>query len=374
MSQKKILLIGEGGIPSGYARVLRSIFSRLTGDFSLQQLATRYDGGSHDWPWPLHAISTEADPYGFQRVAPLIDEIAPDAVFLLYDLSFLGWFVRAIRGARRVPPIVVYAPVEARPLVPELITPLSGVAHIATYTEYGKRAIEETGVSLPPVGVIPHGIDTRLFYPIEGRRDPDAFIVLNANRNMPRKCIDVTVAAFALFAAGKPPSVRLWLHMGVEDRGWNVVLLARRYGIEDRLMLTTAELTHPRATDEELNLLYNSCDAGVNTASGEAWGLVSFEHAATRAAQIVPDHTAQSELWRDAAELVPPVYTDVNTSILTGAYHLDPKDVAGALERLYADPAHRARLADAAFANATRPEYSWDSVAETWRRILAEVV
>jgi len=40
--------------------------------------------------------------------------------------------------------------------------------------------------------------------------------------------------------------------------------------------------------DRELNLLYNACDVGLNTASSEGWGMVSFEHAATGAAQIVP--------------------------------------------------------------------------------------
>jgi len=381
--RRRILIIGEGAVPSGYARVIRSIFSRLTGELEIHQLATRWDGGAHDWPWPLVQGTTAGDLYGHQRIASLVDELRPDVVFALYDLSLLGPVVRAVRCAAHQPPIAVYAPVESGPLAPELLAPVAAADRIATYTPYAKRVMEECGVALPPIDVVPHGVDTRLFHPIEGGRaearrrmgiDQDLFVVLNANRNMPRKCIDVTMHAFARFAAGKPPNVRLWLHMGVEDRGWNVVILARRLGIEDRLMLTTAELTHPAASDQELNLLYNACDVGVNTASGEAWGLVNFEHAATGAAQVVPDHTAQSELWRGSAELVPPVYTSVNTTILNSAHHLAPGDVAAALERLYSDPAHRARMAAAAFANATRPEYAWDAVAAQWRRILLALV
>jgi hypothetical protein len=48
---------------------------------------------------------------------------------------------------------------------------------------------------------------------------------------------------------------------------------------------------------DKLNLVYNTCDVGVNTCIGEGWGLVNFEHAATRTAQIVPDHTSLKEIF-----------------------------------------------------------------------------
>jgi hypothetical protein len=49
----------------------------------------------------------------------------------------------------------------------------------------------------------------------------------------------------------------------------------------------------------------NACDVGINRAMGEGWGLASFEHAAAGAAQVVPNHTACSEIWRERAELIP---------------------------------------------------------------------
>jgi D-inositol-3-phosphate glycosyltransferase len=51
--------------------------------------------------------------------------------------------------------------------------------------------------------------------------------VLNANRNQPRKRIDITLRGFALFAVDKPETVQLYLHMGSEDMGWNALQLAR---------------------------------------------------------------------------------------------------------------------------------------------------
>ena len=87
--------------------------------------------------------------------------------------------------------------------------------------------------------------------------------------------------------------------MGVEDCGWNIVLLAKRHGIEDRLILTAHMPFLPVVSNRVLNCIYNACDVGINTSIGEGWGLVSFEHAATGAGQIVPRHSACEELWRD---------------------------------------------------------------------------
>ena len=390
--QPRILIISEAGAPSGYARVIRSIFTPLAREFEIEQLATRYDGGAHDWPWTLHAAATAEGPYGFDRVAPLVDSFRPDAVFLLNDLSFEGCYAAEVRRASHRPRIVAYVPVESGPLAPELLLPLDGVDDVATYTAYGRRQLEaavaearnmKPDFRFPDIDVIPHGVDTAAFHPLPGGRAEarrrlmpavkDAerlFIVFNGNRNMPRKNIDVTIRGFARFAEGKPESVRLWLHMGVEDRGWNVAVLARRFGIEDRLMLTTGENKPPALDDATLNLIYNACDVGVNTCSGDAWGLVSFEHAATGAAQVVPEHTAQAELWRGAAELVRPRMTMIHTQNLIDAHLLDPEDVAVAFERLYADREYREAMAAAAYRNATRPEYRWERIAARFAAIL----
>ncbi len=50
----RILIIGDAVAPTGFARVIRSIFEPLGGDFELHQLATRYDGSPADFPWKLY--------------------------------------------------------------------------------------------------------------------------------------------------------------------------------------------------------------------------------------------------------------------------------------------------------------------------------
>jgi hypothetical protein len=103
---------------------------------------------------------------------------------------------------------------------------------------------------------------------------------------------------------------------------------------------------------------------------GEGWGLTSFEHAATRAAQIVPDHTSFRENWTGAAELVATTGTDTVAHEHAEMYTVSPDGVAAALDRLYRDPDLRAARATAAWTRATAPTYRWSAIAARLAAIL----
>ena len=118
--------------------------------------------------------------------------------------------------------------------------------------------------------------------------------------------------------------------MATEDTGWNVIILARRYGIYDRLMMTKADNSRPELPDEQLNVLYNACDVGITTTTGEGWGMVSFEHAATKSAQIIPRHTSLAELWNGAAEFIEPTAKMTYPGNLTEGLVVSVPDVAKA--------------------------------------------
>jgi glycosyltransferase involved in cell wall biosynthesis len=300
----------------------------------------------------------------------------------------------------------MYTPVEAGPIAPEIIEPLEGVARYVMYNEFGRGVIADSLAAIrtrrpdfgfSPLDVIAHGVDQDHFFPLSasaagsanevarrlaarqqlGIDTPEtrgAFIVLNANRNMPRKRIDLTLQGFAQFARDKPANVKLYLHMATEDSGWNVLLLAKRYGIFDRLIMTRADNQRPAFDDATMNALYNACDVGLTTSTGEGWGMVAFEHGATRAAQVMPRHTSLAELWDGAAEFIEPVCSMTWPGNLTEGQVVSAEGVAAALQRLYEDSAHRDRLAHRAYANAHRPEFAWDVVAAQWRRLLDDTI
>lgn len=398
----RILIIGDAVAPTGFSRVIRSIFEPLHNDFELHQLATRYDGRPHDYPWKLYRAAKGKSVYGYDQIIPLVEEIKPAIAFLLYDIPFQVPYMEELRKLTPQPKVVIYSPVESGPIAPEILQRLQGVSRYVLYTQYGLSEIakslervraQDSHFQFPELEVIPHGVDTHRFYPLGDDRGEiparritarramklddeehlEAFIVLNANRNMPRKRIDITMQGFAQFAKDKPANVKLYLHMATEDSGWNVLILAKRYGIYDRLIMTQADNSRPSFSDEQLNLLYNACDVGITTTTGEGWGMVSFEHAATRAAQIIPRHTSLAQLWAESAEFIDPVMTLTYPGNLTEAHIVTPEGVAASLQRLYEDRDYRDSLAEAAYRNATRPELSWSSIAAQWKRLFNEV-
>lgn len=398
--RRRILAVGDGVVPTGFARVLHSLLDRLRDRWEIHHLAINYDGGPHALGWDVYPAASEGDFWGANRLRGLVEQVRPDLVFLLNDPWVLGSYLEALREVRDSVRVVAYSPVDAGPLEPAMVAPLAGLDRLVLYTEFGRREIESSFAHLrrempdarfPELGVIPHGVDTELFHRLPAENGSsgrelarqrllpapefrDAFIVLNANRNQPRKRIDVTIKGFALFARDKPENVRLYLHMGTEDCGWNVVALARRHGIEDRLILTAEERLLPAVTDDVLNCIYNACDVGINTSLGEGWGLVNLEHAATGAAQVVPRHSACEEIWDRSAVLLEPAMSLTTERILTEGRVVAPEEVARALETLYREPDLLAEMSAAAERVATRPEYQWSAVAERWDALFREVL
>ena len=122
--------------------------------------------------------------------------------------------------------------------------------------------------------------------------------------------------------------------------------------------------------------IYNLCDVGLNTSSSEGFGLVSFEHAATGAAQVVPGFGNTAELWAGAAELLPAAVTLSHRCQRSRVEErlIDPASVAAALQRLYEDPEHRWRMALAAHRRATDPALDPARLGARWRALFANAL
>lgn len=317
------------------------------------------------------------DPYGREQLPGLLTDVDPDVVLLHHDLYLFSVLEDGLAAHPHVR-TVVYCPLEWETTRPGNLRTLRGADLVVTYTDFAARAIERAfaGRDGPDVATVGHGVDTATFRPAPGARPAlfpdrpeleDAFVVLNANRNVPRKKIGLTMAAFAEFAEDKDDAYLL-LHMGLRDKGVDVLGLAAALRIEERLLLTNDDAAPPRMPDEVLNLVYNAADVGLSTATGEGWGLVAFEHGATGAAQVLPDHSACAELWRDRALLVPVEEGREDDGIVSR------DGVVAALGDLYDDAGLRARLGDAARHHALDPRFTWESVAASWNRLLSDLL
>lgn len=396
----RILVVSFGLMAGGFARVAQTLLSHLCHRYELHHLVINHRGEDRGGEWQVYGNREPGDPQGLRALGALIETLRPHGVLILHDLYYQARYARCLKTFPNVAR-VAYVPIDGE--LSGVFAPQTFEAfdQMVAYTQFGHRQLQSlwgedgspgTEGSRPEICTIPHGVDTSVFQPLGGqelgdRREAkravfgeelagaDSFIVLNANRFALRKRIELTIEGFARFARGKPVGVRLCLHMASRHLGASLLELAQRHGIAHRLLLTHRLPVHPELSDDQLNGLYNACDVGINTSEGEGWGLVSFEHAATGAPQVVPAHSACAELWQDSACLVEPRSSWTCHQLQVQRHTVDPEDVAAALERLYADRCFRRRMAQAAFLNATREDYRWERIADRWdelfRRLLA---
>lgn len=393
----RILAIGHAVHPTGLARVFQSIFPYLADSFDIIQFGLNfYDESPTDWGWTVEPNSLLGDTRGVQQLPGLLDKYQPHLVLFCYDywlFDLLQPVLEAYQGSI-IPKSVYYCPVEGEFTNPNQVASLAKADLIVTYTQFGHQQISacltELGLPLPSMTILPHGLESSRFFPLKGidllsenrslaRRAlfpdrpqlEDAFIILNANRNVPRKRIDLTLETFVSFAADKPENVYIYLHMGMQDSGIRIMDRAQTLGIENRLLTTTSDLRMPHISDEQLNLIYNACDVGINTSTGEGWGLVAFEHAATGAVQITPKHSACTELWLDDGLLVP-VIDDTIDPLLQNTVRLP--EMVSALNQVYANADLRRRMAISGYQMVTKPCFTWRQIASQWEMVLLNLL
>ncbi|MHA7578896.1 glycosyltransferase family protein [Paenibacillus vandeheii] len=392
LAKPRVLVVGQGGNATGYARVLESLAGYLKDDFDLVYFAiSDYGDVSRDTTWKLEINQMLGDKYGCLQLPGLLRKYRPDLVLMCDDLGFYELHEEALRHYEGI--TVVYCPIDT-PVDSSRLRALSYADVVVTYTHFGFNMVSQAfeqersrgvHVGSPRMYILPHGVETSQFYPLTSqplqkqgltreRRHArmsmfpdrpelqDAFIVLNANRNGQRKRVDITLEAFAEFAHGKP-DVYLYLHMGMRDCGVDVLKLASEYSIMDRLLTTTRDRQRPRTNEIDLNLIYNSADVGLNTSSGEGWGLVAFEHAATGAAQVVPDHSACGELWRAEGICIPSKPETGNMPVVSA------KTTAQVLEELYTSPVYLEDRSWQAYQYATSLEWRWQEIAKRWKEL-----
>jgi D-inositol-3-phosphate glycosyltransferase len=397
-----LIAIGAWLPQSGFTRVLASVLSRLASTYDIHYIGMSYKGELiHTDGFTVHPCNLRGgDLFGAYQGRDLARERRADVVLLLNDLWMLKNYMNALRPVREEvgTRVVAYSPLDGRLPGPSLMEPFDAVDRFVAYTAFAQREMSAAVSQLTAAGarfafdridVIPHGVDVEAFYPLGSRRAvrrelfagrpdarelDDAFIVLNANRPSPRKRLDLTIEGFARFAQGKR-DVRLYLHQAIQqpkDRA-RIEAWIDRAGIRDRVIMPIGLGDETITSDDRLNLIYNACDVGLNTTMGEGWGLVSVEHGATGAAQIVPRHSACEEIWNGAALMLDPIERGVpeEFSPLELAT-VSAEQVAEALEMLYRDVALRQRLSTAAFDVARRPEYSWARIGKQWEALLRE--
>jgi D-inositol-3-phosphate glycosyltransferase len=388
---------------SGLTNVFSALAQRLRNRFCITGLGfrpnrTRCATETMVEGCPVHVQASAApvfcvDPAWLQDHMRTTD---PQAILVAGPVLLVTPLLRQLQPYRRQCRMLLYLPIEGQLTDEDIAQPLELVDVCILYTWQARDeaaamcariAQRRPGFQAPRLGVAGHGVDTRHFFPLADRiavrhrlfpdrpELHDAFLVLNANRPYHRKRLDLTIKGFGRFARDRPDAW-LYLHVGRMPVAEEARLrgLIAECGAGERVLLNHLNPSGDKLDIEHLNLLYNASDVGLTTAMGEGWGLGTFEHAATGAAQIVPDHTSFRENWQGAAELLPPVGREHIFYELTDMFVISPEDVAAALARLHNDVPYRQGMARAAYARATDPRYSWDTVAKIFQSLIDQAL
>lgn len=165
---------------------------------------------------------------------------------------------------------------------------------IITFTPYWEEIAKKLGITKPLYN-FPHGFDYNLYYPIPQtiarlyyNYSDDDFIILNLNRNQPRKRWDISIIAWANFLVmcyNKFKKIsNLKLVVGTQINGYWDLMEVFNNEIRfteipwEEAKDTIVKIDNPQQlSDRDINILYNSCDIGLNTADGEGFGLCTFE-------------------------------------------------------------------------------------------------
>jgi glycosyltransferase involved in cell wall biosynthesis len=282
------------------------------------------------------------------------------------------------------------------------------------FTPSWRKCIVDQGLKLP-CDVLEHGINPDVYFPIPKRiarkyfnLAEDDFMVLNLNRNQPRKRWDTCIKAYAHVAAGykeacakfnasaasnlnaspgaatpAPPRMIKFIIGTALTGGWDILEIYQRE-LEKRGMSLAEGLKHlviidnpQKLTDQEINVLYNVSDCGINTADGEGVGLCSVEAAVIGIPQIVPRLGGFVDFFDDeCAILVEPrlaYYVDATRDMVQGeALMCDYSDFADAIMAYYGDEKLCERHGKAARKKILEP-HRWGNIADHFVDVVKRV-
>lgn len=380
-TKPSLLWIGDAVAHTGFSSVTHGILDNIHKYWNVNVLGVNYHGDPHSYPYSIWPAMRNGDIYGYNRVVPLIQNTNPDVICILNDpwvvmtyIQQIDQYFKAVErsgSSVKLPKIVVYTPVDALNIQERFVTPLNRANLVIAYTDFGLNEMRISGLTSEGM-VIPHGNDSTVFYPMGRDKartqlnlSDDWFIVGCVNRNQPRKRLDLFMEYFAEFAKDKPENVKVYYHGALADVGWDVVDLAKFFGVEDRLITTSDRITAGVGVSRDvLRAVYNSFDVQVSTTMGEGWGLTTMEGMSCKIPQIVPDWSALGEWTEESVLKVPCTSTSVHTGGINTVGGIADKNLfVDALHKMYWNKEYRYSLGHMGYSLVTQDKYKWSSVA-----------
>ena len=409
--KKRFMLVGTHAHQmTGYSKVTYHIIQELAklGQLELFHFGFQKAQGTPPEyrPYPAgvdvyDAVAAEANKtapaesgFGFSQLPDYVRKVKPDAIMIYNDASIVCRFLEVLteklsEAERAAYKMIVYLDQVYITQRPEFLARIDKDTHIYfAFTEYWKTILTEQGIK-KPIHILRHGFDPDQFKPMDRATvrkkhgmPENAFILLNLNRNTPRKRHDIVVQAFAELVARHPtkPIALLCVCDGGELGGFPLreiyvrELLRLRIPVEHhlpKLLITTHSMSY---TDEIVNELYALSDIGITAAEGEGFGLCQFEAMGIGIPQVVPCIGGFRDFCKHGvnsmvAEPKMTLYLPLGSSGIGGAgEYVYPHDLMLAAEEYLMDSELREKHGVAA--RETVLSYKWSTEVAELARVL----
>lgn len=326
----KVLLFGTHPFASnGYSNVVYHLSKQLATYTDIQltifgfQHFYKIENHRTDFPSNVQifdALASEnpkANGFGIELVEDFVKQHKPDVCIIYNDSTIVSAFLQRIRNSGVPTKIIIYydqvTPYQKKEYI-ELINRMSDM--VITFTPYWEDVVKDLGCTLP-TDFLCHGIDDNTYFPVPkdvARRyfslNPDDFIILNTNRNQPRKRLDIMMKVFAEVVSRYPDS-NIKLLIGTSLTGaWNLMDIYERelkkrgvsfeVGKKHLIVIDRAQ----RLSDHENCLLLNTADIGINTCEGAGFELIQVEMGLCGKPQIVPNIGGLQESFDETCSYV----------------------------------------------------------------------
>lgn len=294
--------------------------------------------------------------FGEKNFCDYVKELSPDIVIVYNDLIVISTLLKNIseiedRKFKVIPYIDIVYRNEKQALIDFICSNSDGGI---AFTDYWKQCLVEQKFT-KPLWIVEHGFNRNQYFPIPkhvARKyfdlNQDDFIILNLNRNQPRKRWDHCIMAYVKFISKHiGEKIKLLVMTSIEG-SWNLAELLKYEGLKYGLSVEELKnhfifIQNPqKLRDYDINVMYNAADIGFNTCDGEGFGLCNFEQAGVGVPQIVPYVGGFKDFFNENNSImvkpVTSIYGDTAKDAVGGEMELcSIDDYVTALEKYYSD-------------------------------------
>jgi len=319
--------------PTGYGTVTKNVVYRLLKQgFNIRTVNYYGTEGGVLTLNGLMQYPKAFDQYGKDAAELAIADFNPQVFVTLFDCWVGSGWLDTLH-----PKWVAYTPVDHFPLMPPVTNIVKRAYRVVAMSRYAESQFKQHGIECD---YIPHGVNTRVFKPMEDKGeakdwvnqiskadqfskhkilskiDKDSFVVgINAANKGPRKDISRMLLVCKLFLEQNPDAEKdfcIYLHTWIRGvmRGFHLDDLGSEMGMLPYMRWTPIVKMFTGLSEPQLNMIYNSFDVFMNLAQGEGFGLPILEAQACQVPCIVTDFTSMTELVKDHGWLVP--YKDLH--------------------------------------------------------------